>query len=902
MSSPEVESGYSRLPRVELGQIEHGCLIWTAGATAFATHDHVFKQLFFNRTLAGFYEVVLRSAIVARRRSRAPYNKQYDDRYYRIGQRLGNDSGESMARFRYQHGERPLEGFTIEHGLGVGGFGEVYYATSDSGREVALKAVQHYQEIELRGIRHCMNLKSPHLVTIFDVRHNATGDPFVVMEYVRGPSLRHILDDSPKGIGTTKAAFFLREIAKGLTYLHDNGVVHRDLKPHNVFYEEGFVKIGDYSLCKLISTTHHTGHTMTVGTVHYMAPEVSQGRYDASVDIYALGVMLYEMLVGAPPFVGESIGEVLMKHMTEEPDLTGVEEPFRSTIAKALSKQPEDRYQSAEEMVAAVFGAAHVEHSVVEFNPSELTLVAQKVAAAANNYSSPPPCTAPTNAPRNGQSDSVDERLGTAIRQTNDRLEHQLKTASGMLGWDRLAESQLAKDPMPAWLRYGLAAVVTFAFAVFATNAGADPFLGSDENILLWVMSLAGTCVVAMSIVRRKVLQNLAPESKLASGLATDLTLAFLVLPIGMGVVPLLLGLQPEQDWDAGATTLLLSLVPFALFNWHRAMHPLRAYRLNLLKFASAIGLTLLLSVLAIRLNHGVNLVIASATTAAIALGLQITSPMRKRLSAKGTNSADDHTAMRAMPQPASEPTVPPAAALSPRDSVPAYASPYARWPLAALAGVFFIFPLAGGLHRFYVGKRSSGFVWLFTFGLAGLGQLVDLICILLGRFRDAEGRPVVAWETNLAPSTPVNELSSVTPHEHATGAFRRLMATLGTVLFAATTVLAGILMTARFAWQNSVDHEVFIILSLVGIGSLILGAILLLALSSNQGVWRHVRIVAAATILGSILLATCTASGSAFAPLLLLLPVSVVLVMPHRTAGNRQQPPSTKKAEEVHA
>ena len=86
-----------------------------------------------------------------------------------------------MARFRYQHGERPLDGFTIEHGLGVGGFGEVYYAVSDAGREVALKAVQNYQEVELRGIRHCMNLKSPHLVTIFDVKHNERTDPFVVM-------------------------------------------------------------------------------------------------------------------------------------------------------------------------------------------------------------------------------------------------------------------------------------------------------------------------------------------------------------------------------------------------------------------------------------------------------------------------------------------------------------------------------------------------------------------------------------------------------------------------------------------------------------------------------------------------------------------------------------------------
>ena len=128
-----------------------------------------------------------------------------------------------MARFRFKRGEKPLEGYTIEHGLGVGGFGEVYFARSDSGREVALKSLLNYAEVELRGIGHCMNLKSPHLVTIFDVRRNTDGDPFVIMEYVQGPSLRLLLDGSPEGLGPTKAAFFLREIAKGLNYLHEAG-------------------------------------------------------------------------------------------------------------------------------------------------------------------------------------------------------------------------------------------------------------------------------------------------------------------------------------------------------------------------------------------------------------------------------------------------------------------------------------------------------------------------------------------------------------------------------------------------------------------------------------------------------------------------------------------------------
>src|SRR4029078_6690866 len=157
-------------------------------------------------------------------------------------------------------------------------------------------------------------LKSPHLVSIFDVKHNAENKPFVIMEYVSGPSLRQLLDESPSALGEQKSAFFLREIAKGLTYLHDCGIVHRDLKPGNIFYENGYVKIGDYGLSKAIMPGHNSGQTITVGTVHYMAPEIGDGRYDKGIDIYALGALLYEMLSGQVPFFGASPAEVLMKH------------------------------------------------------------------------------------------------------------------------------------------------------------------------------------------------------------------------------------------------------------------------------------------------------------------------------------------------------------------------------------------------------------------------------------------------------------------------------------------------------------------------------------------------------------------------------------------------------------
>ncbi|MGE5296850.1 MAG: protein kinase domain-containing protein [Solirubrobacterales bacterium] len=285
-----------------------------------------------------------------------------------------------MDTYQYKYGDRPLEGYTIQRAAGRGGFGEVYYAVSDSGRQVALKAVQSYEQIELRGISQCMNLKSPHLVTIFDVRHNDQGKPFVIMEYVAGPSLADLLKESPGGLGSQKAAFFLREIGKGLSFLHDCGIVHRDLKPGNIFYENGYVKIGDYGLTKAISASHHCSHTITVGTVHYMAPEIGAGRYDRSIDIYALGILLYEMLTGQVPFLGATPAEILMKHMTAAPDLTNIEEPFARVIRRAMAKDPAERYQSVQEMVEDVFGTEHVRNSVSQFAPEELSVVAEHIA------------------------------------------------------------------------------------------------------------------------------------------------------------------------------------------------------------------------------------------------------------------------------------------------------------------------------------------------------------------------------------------------------------------------------------------------------------------------------------------------------------------------------------------
>ena len=110
--------------------------------------------------------------------------------------------------YTYKHGDRPIDGYTIQRAVGKGGFGEVYYSVSDGGREVAIKYLRDNPQIELRGVSNCINLKSPHLVAIFDVRKTVDGEYAIIMEYCSGPSLRDILIAEPKGFPPEKAAFF----------------------------------------------------------------------------------------------------------------------------------------------------------------------------------------------------------------------------------------------------------------------------------------------------------------------------------------------------------------------------------------------------------------------------------------------------------------------------------------------------------------------------------------------------------------------------------------------------------------------------------------------------------------------------------------------------------------------
>ena len=253
-------------------------------------------------------------------------------------------------KFTFAPESKPLDGYTIKRAIHRGGFGEVYYALSDAGKEVALKLLHNNLEVELRGVAQCLNLKHPNLVTIFDMRQDSEKDHWIVMEFVGGKGLYDVLQEHPAGMPLKDVIAWMAGITSGLSFLHDRGIVHRDLKPANIFSESGIVKIGDVGLSKYISESRRSAQTQSVGTVYYMAPEVARGRYGREVDVYSTGVILYEMITGRVPFEGETTAEILMKHLTAEPDLSVLPDRLRPVLAAALEKDPDRRISDVEEL------------------------------------------------------------------------------------------------------------------------------------------------------------------------------------------------------------------------------------------------------------------------------------------------------------------------------------------------------------------------------------------------------------------------------------------------------------------------------------------------------------------------------------------------------------------------
>jgi eukaryotic-like serine/threonine-protein kinase len=253
--------------------------------------------------------------------------------------------------------EQPLPRYAIHRLIGKGGLGEVYFATSDAGKEVALKLFTDGRGVQARGARTILNLSHPNLVHLYDLAIDDKGREWLVMEFVHGESLDRMIARPPRKLSLAEARLYFADMAGAVAYLHDHNVMHRDLKPANLLLPRGAgrLKVVDFDLCRRVEV--EPTHTQRIGTEQYMAPEMFTGRYDHRVDIYSAGLILAEMLTGQPVF-HDLTRPFSMQHQLDVPDLSAVpSERMRRAIAKALEKDKEKRYASMGEMAAEVDAA-----------------------------------------------------------------------------------------------------------------------------------------------------------------------------------------------------------------------------------------------------------------------------------------------------------------------------------------------------------------------------------------------------------------------------------------------------------------------------------------------------------------------------------------------------------------
>ncbi len=248
--------------------------------------------------------------------------------------------------------------------IGQGAMGVVYRALDPLlERTVAIKTISldlskdEFEAFEQRFYREASSagrLNHPNIVTIHDVG-NSDNVAYMAMEFLEGVELRDIMDAGAH-LDLDRIVEIVSQVADGLAYAHEHGVVHRDIKPSNIMIlKNGVAKITDFGIA-LIPSSSRTMAGMVLGSPKYMSPEQVVGQdVDRRSDIFSLGVMLYEMLTGTPPFSGENISAIMYRILNEMPLAPVTLKPelpeiFNFIVAKALAKHPDDRYQSAEEM------------------------------------------------------------------------------------------------------------------------------------------------------------------------------------------------------------------------------------------------------------------------------------------------------------------------------------------------------------------------------------------------------------------------------------------------------------------------------------------------------------------------------------------------------------------------
>lgn len=247
--------------------------------------------------------------------------------------------------------------------IGGGGMSRVYLAHDVIlGRDVAIKVLNYdfsnEEELKRRFMREALSATSlthPNIVDIFDVGED--GDiHYLVMEYIEGQTLKEfIVSNGP--LSPEEALPIMQQLVSAISNAHENGIVHRDVKPQNILMDrDGNVKITDFGIAMALSATAHTKTNSVLGTVHYLSPEQARGGMATKKsDIYSVGIVFYELLTGKLPFSGESAVSIALKHLQEEtPSVRAffpeIPQSVENVILKATAKEAAARYDSADDM------------------------------------------------------------------------------------------------------------------------------------------------------------------------------------------------------------------------------------------------------------------------------------------------------------------------------------------------------------------------------------------------------------------------------------------------------------------------------------------------------------------------------------------------------------------------
>jgi eukaryotic-like serine/threonine-protein kinase len=260
-----------------------------------------------------------------------------------------------------------IKGYRVLRKLGEGGMSQIFLAENTRTRQVGALKVLTLTSDETTDLKLFIKeydiiskLNSPHIVRIYD--HGVADDHiFIAMEYLPGGNLK---DRMALGLGPNEALDILVQLGRALDIVHCVGVVHRDVKPHNVMFRDPHsLVLVDFGVSRVSQQTSVIRAGQIVGTPTYISPDAILGHVvDGRSDLYSTGVMLYEMLTGKPPYTGNSVGELLLKHTRDDvPRLPGRFAPYQELTERLLAKSPDERFASAAEMLRYVesrFGKA----------------------------------------------------------------------------------------------------------------------------------------------------------------------------------------------------------------------------------------------------------------------------------------------------------------------------------------------------------------------------------------------------------------------------------------------------------------------------------------------------------------------------------------------------------------